>query len=64
MSSWLALISGRGGAEDLGLDSSYPDVGELLPVVVVCVISILLTGLWLLAVWEYVGLRGKRGGEV
>ena len=64
MSERLMLISERGGAEELGLDFSYPDVGDLLPVVIVCVISILLTALWLLAVWEYVGLRGKRGREV
>ena len=64
MSNWLAAISERGGTEELGLEFSYPDVGELLPVAVVCVISILLTALWLLAVWEYVVLRGKRRGGV
>jgi hypothetical protein len=56
MSNWLALISERARAEELGLDFAYPDVGDLLPVAILCGISILFTALWLLAVWEYVRL--------
>ncbi len=59
MSKYLVLISGRAKIEELGLDFSYPDVGDLLPVVILCAILILLTALWLLTVWVYVLLRGR-----
>jgi hypothetical protein len=60
MSKCLVLISERVKVEELGLDFSYPDVWDLLPVAILCVISILFTVLWLLAVWEYVRLRDIR----
>ena len=61
MSNWLTLISEHAKIEELGLDFSYPDVWDLLPVAILCVISILFTVLWLLAVWEYVRLKDRRG---
>ena len=60
MSKCLVLISERATIEELGLDFSYPDVWDLLPVAILCVISILFTVLWLLAVWEYVWLKDRR----
>jgi len=60
MSKCLVLISERAKVEELGLDFSYPDVGDLLPVTILCGISILFTALWLLAVWEYVQLRDRQ----
>jgi len=60
MSMCLVLISERAKIEELGLDFSYPDVWDLLPVAILCVISILFTVLWLLAVWEYVRLKDRR----
>jgi hypothetical protein len=57
MSAWLALISGAPKPEESRLHFSYPDVGALLPVAVLCAISILFTALWALAVWEYLRLR-------
>ena len=60
MSKCLVLISEPAKAEELGLDFSYPDVGDLLPVTILCGISILFTALWLLAVWEHVRLKGRQ----
>jgi hypothetical protein len=60
MSKCLFLISEHAKIEELGLDFSYPDVWDLLPVAILCVISILFTVLWLLAVWEYVWLKDRR----
>jgi len=54
MSKCLVLISESVKIEELGLDFPYPDVWVLLPVAILCVISILFTVLWLLAIWEYV----------
>ena len=56
MRKCLVLISEHAKIEELGLDFPYPDVWDLLPVVILCGISILLTVLWLLAVCEYVWL--------
>ena len=65
MGKFLVLISEHAKVDELGLDFSYPDVWDLLPVAilvaVLCVISILFTVLWLLAVWEYVRLKDRRG---
>jgi len=47
MSKCLLLISERAKIEELGLDFSYPDVWDLLPVTILCGISILFTVLWL-----------------
>ena len=60
MSKCLVLISERAKVEELGLDFSYPDVWDLLPVAVLCVISILFTVLWLLVLWEYVQRRTRQ----
>jgi hypothetical protein len=60
MSKCLVLISERAKFEELRLDFSYPDVGDLLPVAILCVISILFTVLWLLVVWEYIRLRDRQ----
>ncbi len=57
MDTWTELISETMGPEMLRLDLSYPDTGNLLPVAIVCGISILLAGLWLLAVLEYTWLK-------
>lgn len=60
MNKCLVLISEHAKIEELGLDFSYPDVWDLLPVAILCVISILFTVLWLLTVWEYVWLKYRR----
>ena len=57
MSKCLVLISERANIKELGLDFSNPDVGDLLPVAILCGISILFTVLWLLAVCEYLWRR-------
>ena len=63
MSKCLVLISERAKIEELVLDFSYPDVRVLLPVAILCEISILLTVLWLLVVWEYVRLGDKQNSK-
>ena len=60
MSKGRGLISERAKVEELGLDFSYPDVGDLLLVIFLCGISILLTALWLLTVWLYMLLRDRQ----
>jgi len=60
MSEWFELVSERMKPEEFGLDFSYPDMGDLLPVAILCGISILFSALWLLAVWEYVWLRDRQ----
>jgi len=60
MSKCLVLISEHAKIEELGLDFFYPDVWDLLPVAILCGISILFAVLWLLVVWEYVRLRDRR----
>ena len=60
MSNRLAMISEHTKVEELGLDFFYPDVWDLLPVAILCAISILFTVLWLLVVWEYEQLKDRR----
>ncbi len=60
MSKCLVLISERAKFEELRLDFSYPDVWDLLPVAILCGISILLTALWLLTIWVYVLLKDRQ----
>jgi hypothetical protein len=60
ISEWFQFISEPKKSEELGLDFSYPDVWDLLPVTILCGISILFTVLWLLAVWEYVRLKDRQ----
>lgn len=57
---YLMLIYEYAKIEELELDLPYPDVWDLLPVAILCVISILFTVLWLLVVWEYVRLKDRR----
>ena len=59
MSNWLVLVLEPVKTEKPGLNFTYPDGGDLLPVAILCGISILFTALWLLAVWEYVRLKGQ-----
>jgi hypothetical protein len=60
MSNRLAMISEHTKVEELGLDFFYPEVWDLLPVAILCIIAIMFTVLWLLAVWEYVRLMDRR----
>ena len=60
MSKWFELISERMKLEGLGFDFYYLDIGDLLPVAILCGISILFTVLWLLAVLEYLWLRDRK----
>jgi len=60
MSNWVEIIAEHTKFEELRLDFFYPDVWDLLPVAILCVIAILFTVLWLLAVWEYVRLKDRR----
>jgi hypothetical protein len=39
------------------LDIAFPDVGDLMPFVTACLVSVLCTALWLLAVSSYVSKR-------
>jgi hypothetical protein len=59
MNTWIELINEPVKSEVWGLNLSYPDIKDLLPVAVVFGISILLSVLWLLAVWEYTCLKSK-----
>ena len=60
MSKCLVLISDRAKIEELVLDFSCPDIVDMMPIVILCVISFLFTALWLLVVWEYVRLRDRQ----
>jgi len=42
------------------LDVTFPDVGDLLPFIAVCLASMACTALWLLAVSGYVSRRKVR----
>ena len=59
MNTWTELISETIRSEPLRLNFPYSDIRDLLPVAVIVGISILLSVLWLLAVWEYTWLKGK-----
>ena len=59
MNGWLKTISEPMNTIDFGLKVSYSQVGDLLPVAIVCGISILLTAVWVLAVGSYA--RSRRG---
>jgi|GEM_PF-1558297 len=63
MSNWLALVLEPVKTEKPGLNFAYPDGGDLLPVTILCGISILRIVLWLLAVWEYVLLKDQTRSE-
>jgi hypothetical protein len=53
MNKWFELVSERAEVEELVLDFSYPDIVDLMPVVVICVISVMSIVIWLLVVWKY-----------
>jgi hypothetical protein len=59
MNTWIELISKIISSESLRLNIPYPDIRELLPLAIICAISILLSALWLLALCEYTWLKGK-----
>jgi len=59
MNKWIELISEPLRSESLGLNISYLDAGDLLPVAIICGISIILAGLWLLAVLDYTWLKNR-----
>lgn len=53
MNEWLNAISESIVPGELGLDICYPSLRDLLPIAVLCVISLLCILLWLVAVWQY-----------
>jgi hypothetical protein len=59
ISKCLMWISEHTKIGEQGLDVSYLDLWDLLPIAILCGISILFTVLWLLAVWEYVWLKDR-----
>lgn len=59
MKEWLNAIPESMDPGQLRLDIGYPTLWDLLPIAVVCVISILCILLWLLAVWEYAWPRDR-----
>jgi hypothetical protein len=40
--------------EEPGLGLSHLDAGDLMPVVILCAISIILSLLWLIGLWRYI----------
>ena len=63
MSCWLRLIADPTEVEVIDLRVAFPMVESLLPVALVCGISILLTALWLFAVYEYTWLKRRETGR-
>jgi len=59
MNTWIELISKTIRSESLRLNIPYPDIRDLLPLAIICGISILLSALWLLALCEYTWLKDK-----
>ena len=59
MNGWLKIISEPVNAPELGLDLAYPRLNDLLPIAIVCGVSILLTALWVLAVSRYASPKGR-----
>lgn len=49
MNGWLKIISEPVTIPEFGLDLPYPELSDLLPVAMICGVSILLTALWVLA---------------
>ncbi len=49
MNGRLKIISEPMNAPEFGLDLAYPGSSDLLPVAIICGVSILLTALWVLA---------------
>lgn len=57
MNAWIELISEPIGTGPSGLDLVLPDTTMFTPLAVVCGVSLLLTALWTLGVWEYLWLK-------
>ena len=53
MSKCLVLISEGARREEPGLDFSHLDAGDLVPVVIICTVSIVLSVLWLVVIAKY-----------
>lgn len=53
MSKCLALMSERARIKEPGLDFSHLDARDLMPVAILCAISIFLSLLWLICLWRY-----------
>ena len=49
MNGWLKIISEPVTVPEFGLDLPYPGLNDLLPVAIICGVSVLLTALWVLA---------------
>ena len=59
MSGWIELISETTRLEPFRLNLLYPDIRDLLPVAIICGISIFLAALWLLVVCEHTWLKSR-----
>lgn len=60
MNNWLTMIYEHAKIQELRMNFPYPDVWDLLPIAILCVISIFCTVLWLLVIWEYMWLKNKK----
>ena len=60
MNKCILLISEYAEIEELGLGLPFPDLEYLLPVIIICCMSILCAVLWLLFILEYVWLKGRK----
>lgn len=47
-------------SEEMVLDYFYPDIADLIPLIIICGISLLLTILWLILVLECVRPRKRK----
>jgi len=56
MTSWIESVAEPMNMGQFELNLLSLDARVLLPVIVICGISLLLTALWVLGVWEYVWL--------
>jgi len=59
MNGWLKIISEPVNIPEFGLDLPYPGLDDLLPVAMICGVSILLTALWVLAMSGYARSRDR-----
>jgi hypothetical protein len=59
MSKWIELVSENIRPESLGVNFPYLNTRDLLPLAIICGISILLITLWLLTVCEYIWFKSK-----
>jgi len=59
MNGWLKIISEPMTAPEFGLGVPDPGLSDLLPVAIICGVSILLTALWVLAMSGYARPKDK-----